>query len=116
MRWARHLARMGDRNDVYRTWVWRKPEGKRVLRKPRRRWEDNFKKYIQEVRRCMVWITLAQDKDRQRAFTNELMKFRSHKMRGIFRPAEELLASQEEPFSMELVSFFYFKCFCFVKV
>jgi hypothetical protein len=48
-------------------------------------------------------------------FANAVMNFRSHKMRRIFRPAEELLASQEGPFSMELVSFFCFKCFCCVK-
>ena len=42
MRWAVHVARMGERRSVYRVSVW-KPEGKRPLGKPRRRWEDNIK-------------------------------------------------------------------------
>jgi len=49
MRWAGHVARMGKRRDVYRFLV-RKPEGKRQLGKPRRRWEDNIKMGLQEVR------------------------------------------------------------------
>ena len=45
-----------------------KPEGKRPLWKPRRRWEDNIKMYPQEVEcGCMDWIELAQDRDRCRA-------------------------------------------------
>ena len=40
MRWAGHVARMGERRGVYRVWVG-KPEGKRPLGRPRRRWEDN---------------------------------------------------------------------------
>ena len=42
MRWAGHVARMGERRDVYRVLVG-KPEGKRPLGRPRRRWEDNIK-------------------------------------------------------------------------
>jgi len=42
MRWAGHVARMGERRGVYRVLVW-KPEGKRTLGRPRRRWEDNNK-------------------------------------------------------------------------
>jgi len=42
MRWAEHVARMGERRGVYRVLV-RKPEGKRPLGRPRRRWEDNIK-------------------------------------------------------------------------
>ena len=42
MMWAGHVARMGERRDVYRVLVG-KPEGKRPLARPRRRWEDNIK-------------------------------------------------------------------------
>ena len=44
---AGHVARMGDRRGVYRVLVG-KPEGKRPLRRPRRRWEDNIKTFFQE--------------------------------------------------------------------
>ena len=59
MRWAGHVARMGERTGVYRVLVG-KPEGKRPLGIPRRRWEDNIKIDIEEVG-CgsMNWIELS---------------------------------------------------------
>jgi hypothetical protein len=65
MRWTGHVARIGKGRDVYRV-LMGKPEGKRPLGKPRRRWEDNNKMDIQEVG-CgdMNWIELAQDRDRR---------------------------------------------------
>ena len=48
MRWAGHVARMGEMRGVYRVLVG-KPEGKRQLGRPRRRWEDNIKMDLQEV-------------------------------------------------------------------
>ena len=59
MRWVRHVARMGERRGVYRVLVG-KPEGKRPLGRPRRRWEDNIKMNLQEVG-CWGtdWIELA---------------------------------------------------------
>ena len=48
MRWMCYVARMGERRGVYRVLVG-KPEGKRPLRRPRRRWEDNIKTDLQEV-------------------------------------------------------------------
>ena len=48
MRWAEHVARMGERRGVYRVLVG-KPEGYRPLGKPRRRWEDNIKMDLHEV-------------------------------------------------------------------
>jgi len=76
MRWAGHVARMGERRGVYRVLVG-KPEGKRPLGRPRRRWEDNMKMDLQEVG-CvgMDWIELAQDRDRWRALVNAVMNLR----------------------------------------
>jgi hypothetical protein len=55
---------MGDRRGVYRVLVG-KPEGKRPLGRPRHRWEDDIKIYLQEVGcRVVDWIILAQDGDR----------------------------------------------------
>jgi hypothetical protein len=48
LRWAGHVARMGKRRGAYRVLVG-KPEGRRPLRRPRRRWEDNIKVDIREV-------------------------------------------------------------------
>jgi hypothetical protein len=57
-RWARHVARMGEGRGVHRVLVW-KPEGKRPLEKPRRRWEDNIKMDLQEVvGSCGDWMEL----------------------------------------------------------
>ena len=60
IRWAEHVARMGERRGVYRVLVG-KPEGKRPLGRRRHRWEDNIKMDLQEVG-CggMDWIELAQ--------------------------------------------------------
>ena len=70
------MARMGEERDVYRVLVG-KPEGKRPLGRPRRRWEDNIKMGLQEIG-CgvMDWIELAQDRDRWRALVNAVMNFR----------------------------------------
>jgi hypothetical protein len=54
-----------------------KPDGKRPLGRPRRRWEDNIKMELQDVGlRCMDWIELAQVRDRRRALVNAVMNFR----------------------------------------
>jgi hypothetical protein len=75
-KWAVHVAHMGERRGVYRILVW-KPEGKRPLRRPRRRWEDNNKMDFQEVGRgVMDWIELAQDRDRWRALLNAVINLR----------------------------------------
>ena len=62
-RWAGHVARMEESRGVHRVLVG-KPEGKRSLRRSRRRWEDNIKMGLQEVGCGGVdWIELAQDRD-----------------------------------------------------
>ena len=64
MRWAGHVACMGEERVVYRVLVG-KPEGRRPLGRPGRRWADNIRMDLQEVG-CgyMDWIGLAQDRDR----------------------------------------------------
>ena len=53
-----------------------KPEGKRPLGRPRRRWEDNIKMDLQEGRGGGDWMELAQDRDRWRALVNKVMNLR----------------------------------------
>jgi hypothetical protein len=66
MRWVEHVARMGVEKGVYRVLV-AKPEGKRQMGRPWRRWVYNIRMDLQEVG-CgyMDWIGLAQDRDRWR--------------------------------------------------
>jgi hypothetical protein len=76
MRWAGHVARMGEGRGVHRVSVG-KPEGKRPLGRPRRGWEDNIKMDVQEVGcEYMDWIELAQDRDRWRALVTAVMNLR----------------------------------------
>ena len=67
IRWAGHVARMGEDSGVHRVLVG-KPEGKSPLGRIRRRWEDNIKMDLQEVGvGSGDWMELAQDRDRWRA-------------------------------------------------
>jgi hypothetical protein len=76
MRWTGHVAGLGKERGVYRVLV-RKPEGKRPLGRPRRRWEDNIKVDLQEVGcEVMDWIQLVKDRDRWRALVNVVMNLR----------------------------------------
>jgi hypothetical protein len=76
MKWAGHVACMGEGRDVYRVLVGR-PEGKRPLGRPRRRWENNIK---MDLRETMIneadWIQLAQDRVQWRACVNTIMNLR----------------------------------------
>jgi transcription termination factor 2 len=73
MRWAGHAARMGEKRIPYRILVG-KPEGKRPLGRPRRRWVENIKIDLREVGwDGRDWIDLAQDRDRWRAYMNAVM-------------------------------------------
>jgi hypothetical protein len=73
MRWAGHVACVGERRGAYRVLVG-KPEGNRSLGRPKYRWEDNIEMDLQEVG-CggMDWIDLAQDRNNWRELVNAVM-------------------------------------------
>ena len=76
MRWAGHVAHMGERRGLYRILVG-KPEGKRPLGRPRRKWEDKIKKDLQEVGcRFVDWIELAEDRDSWRSLVIAVVNLR----------------------------------------
>jgi hypothetical protein len=76
MRWAGHVARMGEKGNAYRLLVG-EPEGKRPLGRPRRMWVDNIRMDLGKVRRSDVdWIGLAQDRSRWRALVNSVLNLR----------------------------------------
>ena len=76
MRWAGHVAHMGEERRAYGVLVW-KPEGKRPLERPRHRWVDNIKMDLQEVGCGYVdWIGLVQDRDRWWTLVSAVMNLR----------------------------------------
>ena len=76
LRWAGHIVRMEQSRIAYRVLVG-KPEGKRSLGRPRRRWEDNIRMNLREVG-CDrgEWIDLAEDRDQWRAYVRAVMNLR----------------------------------------
>ncbi|KAJ4434100.1 hypothetical protein ANN_16420 [Periplaneta americana] len=82
LRWAGHVARMGESRNAYRVLVGR-PEGKIPLGRPKRRWEDNIKMDLREVGYDdRDWIKLAQDRDQWRAYVRAAMNLRSLMLAG----------------------------------
>jgi hypothetical protein len=76
MRWAGHVARMGEKRNVYRLLVG-KPEGKRPIGRPRRRWIYNIKMDLLEIGMSVLdWIGLAQDRYSLRPLVNAVMNLR----------------------------------------
>jgi hypothetical protein len=76
MRWAGHVARIGETRNAYRILVG-KPEGKRPVGRPRRRWVDNIEMDLREIEwDGVAWIDMAQYRDRWRALVNTVMKLR----------------------------------------
>jgi len=86
---------------VYRVLVG-KPEGRRPLGRPRRRWKDNIRMDPREVGcGCVDWMELAQDRDRWRAVVNAVMSLRVPRNAGNFLTSCNLLPSQKGLCSME---------------
>ncbi|KAJ4451034.1 hypothetical protein ANN_02470 [Periplaneta americana] len=91
LRWAGHVARMGESRNAYRVLVGR-PEGKTPLGRPRRRWEDNIKMDLREVRYDdRDWINLAQDRDQWWAYVRAAMNLREARAR--LQHLQDLLAA-----------------------
>jgi hypothetical protein len=76
MRWVGHVARMGEKRNAYRL-LEGKPEGKRQLGRPRRRWVDNIRMDLGDTGWGGVdWIGLAHDRNRWRALVNSTLHLR----------------------------------------
>jgi hypothetical protein len=72
---ARNVALIKDKRNAYRVLVG-KQGGRRLLGRPRRRWEDNIKIYLREIGWGMRWILLAQDENQWRALVSTVMNLR----------------------------------------
>jgi hypothetical protein len=105
MRWAGHVARMGEGRGVYRVLVGRS-EGKRPLGRPRRKWEENIKLDLRDIGiEGANWIRLAQDRVQWQAFVNTVMNLLvPWRKQDIFWHAEWLSAFQIMSCTMEWVS------------
>jgi hypothetical protein len=112
MRWAEHVARMGEKRNAYRLLVG-KPEGKRPLGRSNCRWVDNIKMDLLEIGWGGVdWIRLAQDRDKWRALVNAVMNLRVQKNAWKLSSGYpiQLVSSRVVLSSVELVGY-YVQCF-----
>jgi hypothetical protein len=76
IKWAGHVARMGETRNAYKIFLG-KPEGKRPLGRPRRRWMDNIKMDLREIGWDGVdWMDMAQDRNQWRALVNMVLNLR----------------------------------------
>jgi hypothetical protein len=88
-----YVARIGEKRNVYRLSVG-KPEGKRPLGRPRRRWVDNIKMDFAAIGLSgVVWIGMAQDRDKLRVLVNAVMNLRVLKMLGNYRVGSRVVLS-----------------------
>jgi hypothetical protein len=93
----------GEKRNAYRLLVG-KPEGKRPLGRPRRRWVDNIRVDLGEVGLGDVdWIGPALDRNRWRDLVNSVMNLQVHRMFGNYRVVPQLVASRVVLSSIELV-------------
>jgi hypothetical protein len=72
MKWAGHVARIGEKKNAYRILVG-KPEGKSALGRPRCRWMDNIKMDLRKMGGGMDWTDLAQDRDQWKYLVNTVI-------------------------------------------
>jgi hypothetical protein len=96
---------MGEKRKAYRFLVG-KPEGRRPIGRPRRRWVDSTRikmDFLEIGWGGVDWIGLAEDRDKWRALLNAVMNFGLHKMRGNYRVATPFIASRVVLSSIELV-------------
>jgi hypothetical protein len=99
MRWAGYVARMGEERGVYRVLLG-KPEGKRPMGRPRRRWVDNIRMDLHEVGCGYVdCIGLAQDRDRWQTLVSAAMRLRIPLNAGNFLTSCKLLMKDSAPWS-----------------
>jgi hypothetical protein len=96
MKWAGNVARMGEQRGTYRI-LGGRPQGRRPLGRPRRRWEDNITMDLQEVGWGMGWIELPQDRDRWRAVVNAVMNLRIPYNAGNFFTSRETVSFSGRP-------------------
>jgi hypothetical protein len=90
MRWAGHVARMGEERKVNKV-LMGKPEGKRPLGRPRRRWENEIIMDLREIGLEGVdWIRLSQDRDRWRAVVSAVMNLL------VFAPRSWLVSERQK--------------------
>jgi hypothetical protein len=76
MRWAGHVARMGEKRNAYKILVG-KPEGKRPLGRRSRRWVDNIKMDLREIGwESVEWMDIAQERDQWRTLVNMVLNLR----------------------------------------
>jgi hypothetical protein len=76
VRWAEHVSRMGEKKNTHKILVG-KPEGKRPLGRPRRRWVDNIKMDLREIGWDGVdWMDMVQDRDQWKALVNTVLNLR----------------------------------------
>jgi len=76
MKWARHVARMGEIRNSYKILVG-KPEEERRLGRPRRRWDDNIRMDLKEIGwECVDWMRLTQDREQWRALVKMVINLR----------------------------------------
>ncbi|KAJ4439383.1 hypothetical protein ANN_07505 [Periplaneta americana] len=107
LRWAGHVELMGESRNAYRVLVG-KPEGKRPLGRPRRRWEDNIKMDLREVGYDdRDWINLAQDRDKWLAYVRAAMNLRFLKSHPeISQPKKKIVAAVDS-FDEEVIRLIY---------